>query len=122
MLLIADDVVGLLKAPDFARLAAVGLDHRNAPRHGRLKPDHAACRFGGQRQAVAVMRQKCFVGCDHIMARGNRRFSSQTGRALVAAHHLDKDVNVAALGQRYRVAFPSIARQIPAAIFLGVAG
>ena len=40
----------------------------------------------------------------------------------MTAHHLDKHINVAAFGQGYRVAFPSIGRQIHAARLLRVAG
>ena len=94
-----------------------GLDHGNAAGHGRLEPDHPACRFGRQGQSLPVMGQKRLVGRNHILAGGNRRLGRVAGRAFMAAHHLDEHIDIFAVRQGHRIGFPRIARQIGIAVF-----
>ena len=63
-----------------------GLDHRDTTRDGCLEPDHTARCLGSEGQILTVVGQHCLVGCDNILARGNRRLGCGFGRTIVAAH------------------------------------
>ena len=87
-----------------------GLDHGNAARDGCLEPDHAARCLGSEGQILTVVGQHGLVGCDNILARGNRRLGCGFGRTIVAAHQFHENINVITTGQRNGVRFPSIGR------------
>ena len=85
-----------------------GLDDRNAPGDGGLEADDGAFRLGRLGQGLAMMGQERLVGRDHVLASGDRGFGRGKGRAILAAHHLDKHINVIAAGKGDGVRLPSI--------------
>ena len=98
------------------------LDDRDAAGNGGLEADHAALRLGGKGKGLAVMGEQRLVGGDHILAGGDGGFGRGKGRAVVAAHHLDEDIDVVAAGEGDGVGLPGIGGKVGVAVLFRIPG
>jgi hypothetical protein len=98
------------------------LDDRDAAGHGRLEAQRDPLRLGGLGERLAVQGEHRLVGGDDVLAPGERRRGSRLRRAVLAAHHLDDEVDVVAAGERDRVVLPGVGREVDAAVAVPRAG
>ena len=92
------------------------LDDRDAPRHRRLEPERHPRRLRRLRQRLPMPRQHRLVRRDQMPPLRQRRLRGRLGRPVLAAHHLDDEVDVAAPRQRHRVVLPAVAAKVDPAI------
>ena len=64
-----------------------------------------------------MMGKQGFIGRDNILARRERCLGCVFCGAIMASHQFDKNVDILALGQRNRVAFPRIAIERDSSFF-----
>ena len=98
------------------------LDHRDAARDRRLEAQRHARRLGRLRQRLAVPGQHRLVGGDEVLAGADRRLGRRLRRPVLAADHLDDEVDVAAPRERHRVVLPGVAREVDAAVAVAASG
>ena len=68
------------------------------------------------------MRQKRLVGGDHIFACGDGGLGRGLGRAVAAAHELDEDIDIVALGEHHGIVFPGVMVDVDAPVLAARAG
>ena len=99
-----------------------GLDDGDAPGHRRLEGERDALGLGGLGEGLAVAGEQGLVGGDDAAPRGDGGLGHGLGRAVLAADHLDDEVDVVAPGERHRIVLPGVAGEIHAAVAVARAG
>jgi hypothetical protein len=71
---------------------------------------------------LAVPGEHGLVGGDHMLAGGERGERGGLGRAVLAPHRLDHQIDVVAAGERDRVVLPGVGGEVDAAVAVARAG
>ena len=92
------------------------------PRDRRFETERGARSLRRFRHGLPVMGQHRLVRGHDVLARDQRRFDGGLGRAVLAAHRFDHQIDVVPAGEGDRVVLPRETGQIDPAILAARAG
>jgi hypothetical protein len=98
------------------------LDHGDAARDRRFEAQRDTGRLGRLGEVLAVAREHRLVRGDDVAPARDRGLGGRLGRPVLAADHLDDEIDVLAPGECHGIVLPGIGGEIDAAVAVARAG